>query len=115
MVHIICSLKFNGPNQIPVVFHSGSNYDYHFIITKLTKQILETIWITWKIYRNVQNRKNIDKKVINIDKDGNERVVTISYKIKFIDSARIIASSLSNRFYNLAEGIHKSKFEDCDC
>ena len=108
-------MKFNGPNQIPVVFHSGSNYDYHFIITKLTKQILETIWITWKIYRNVQNRKSIDKKVINIDKDGNERVVTISYKIKFIDSARIIASSLSNRFYNLAEGIHKSKFEDCDC
>ena len=115
MVHIICSLKFNGPNGIPVVFHMGSNYDYHFIIKKLTKQILETIWITWKIDRNVQNRKNFDKKVTNIDKDGTERVVTISYKIKFIDSAGIITSSLSNLFYNLAEGIHKSKFEDCDC
>ena len=31
-VHSICSLKFNVPNEIPVVFHNGSNYDYNFII-----------------------------------------------------------------------------------
>ena len=30
--HNICNLKFNVPNGIPVVFHNGSNYDYHFII-----------------------------------------------------------------------------------
>ena len=30
--HSICNLKFNVPNEIPVVFHNGSNYDYHFII-----------------------------------------------------------------------------------
>ena len=28
----ICNLIFNMPNEIPVVFHNGSNYDYHFII-----------------------------------------------------------------------------------
>ena len=33
------------------------------------------------------------KEVKNIDKDGNESVVTISDKINFIDSARFIASS----------------------
>ena len=26
------SLKFNVPNEIPVVFHNGSNYDNYFII-----------------------------------------------------------------------------------
>ena len=26
----ICNLKFNVPNEIPVVFHNGSKYDYHF-------------------------------------------------------------------------------------
>ena len=49
------------------------------------------------------------------DKDGNESVVTISYKIKLIDSARFMATSLLNLVDNLAEGIHKIKFKDCDC
>ena len=31
-VHSTCNSKFHLPNEIPVVFHSGSNYDYHFII-----------------------------------------------------------------------------------
>ena len=53
------------------------------------------------------------RKDTNIDKDGNENVVTISYKIKFIDSARNMASS--NLVDNLAEGNHKIKFKDCDC
>ena len=50
-----------------------------------------------------------------IDKDGNESVITISYKIKFIDSARFMASSLPNLVDNLAEGIHKIKCKDCNC
>ena len=33
--HIRCNLKFNAPNEIPVVFHMGSNYDYDFIIKEL--------------------------------------------------------------------------------
>ena len=42
-------------------------------------------------------------------------VATISYKIKLIDSARFISSSLSNLVDNLAEGIHKIKCKDCGC
>ena len=56
----------------------------------------------------------IEKKVVNIDKDGNESVVTISYKIRFIDSAKFMTSSLSNLVDNLTEGIHKTKCKDCD-
>ena len=55
------------------------------------------------------------KEVIKIDKDGNESVVTISYKIKFIDSARFMASSLSSLVDNLAKEIYKIKCKDCDC
>ena len=36
-------------------------------------------------------------------------VVTISYKIKFIDSATFMATSLSNLVDNLTEGIYKIK------
>ena len=51
----------------------------------------------------------IERKVTNIDKSGNESVVTISYKTKFIDSEIFMASSLSNLVDNLTEGIHKNK------
>ena len=56
----------------------------------------------------------IEKEVTKIDKDGNEIVVTISYKIKFIDSARFMPTSLSNLVVNLTEGIRKIKCKDCD-
>ena len=39
----------------------------------------------------------------------------MSYKIKFIDSARFMASPLSNFIDNLAEGSHKIKYKVCDC
>ena len=31
-VHSTCNLKYSVPKKIPIVFHSESNYDYHFII-----------------------------------------------------------------------------------
>ena len=37
-----------------------------------------------------------------MDKNGNENAVSISYKIKLIDSARFMASSLQNLVDNLA-------------
>ena len=33
----ICNLKYNLPKRIPIVFHNGSNYDYHFIIKELAE------------------------------------------------------------------------------
>ena len=51
----------------------------------------------------------IEKEITKIDKEGNESVATISYKLKFIDSARFMATSLSNLVDNLKEGIHKVK------
>ena len=58
---------------------------------------------------------SIEKEVTNIDKYGNESVATISYKIKFIYSARCMATSLSNLVDNITESAHKNKCKDCDC
>ena len=30
--HNICNLRYKVPKEIPIVFHNGSTYDYHFII-----------------------------------------------------------------------------------
>ena len=49
------------------------------------------------------------------DKDGNGRVVTISRKIKCIDSANVMASSLSDLVDDLADIMHKIKCKDCGC
>ena len=30
--HSICNLKYRAPKETPIAFHSGSYYDYHFIM-----------------------------------------------------------------------------------
>ena len=36
--HNICNLRYKIPKEIPIVFHNGSTYDYHFIIKELVKK-----------------------------------------------------------------------------
>ena len=38
-VHSICNLKYSVLKKIPIVFHNGSNHDYHFIIKDLTEEL----------------------------------------------------------------------------
>ena len=33
-----CNLKLHLSNEIPIVFHNGSNYDYHFMIKELANE-----------------------------------------------------------------------------
>ena len=65
--------------------------------------------MSWK---NIKKYKNfsvpIKKEVTKIDNGGNESVQSISYKINFIDSARFMASLLSNLVDNLDQGFIKS-------
>ena len=69
--------------------------------------------------KNTEKYKNfpvpVETGVTKIDEDSNESVVTISYKLKFIDRARFMATSLSNLVDNLTKGIHNIKRKDCDC
>ena len=83
--HSICNSKFTVLNEIPVVFHNGSNYDYHFIIKQLVNKFVGQFQCLGK---NTEKCKTffipIEKEVIGIDKDDNESVVTISYKINVL-------------------------------
>ena len=36
--HSICSLKYSITKEITIVFHNGSNYDYHFIMKEQTEE-----------------------------------------------------------------------------
>ena len=37
-VHSRCKLKYSVPKKVPIAFHNGSNYDYHFIIKELAEE-----------------------------------------------------------------------------
>ena len=63
-----------------------------------------------KIYKFFStSQKEITKK----DKDCNDEITKISYKIKFIDSFRFMSSSLSNLVDNLSEELHNDRCIDC--
>ena len=106
--HSICNLRFNVPNEIPAVFHSGLNYYYHFIIKELPNEFEGQFE---RFGENTEKYKissvSIEKEGKKVDKDGNEDIITAFYRINVIDNIRFMASSLSNLVDNLAEGIQK--------
>ena len=105
-MHSICNLKNSVLKKIPIVFHNGSNYYYHFIIKELAGQFTSLGQNTEKyIHFTVPE----EKQVTGIDKYGEEITKNKSYILHFIDSARFMASSLSNLVNNLSEEIHKTK------
>ena len=75
-------------NEIPIVFHRVSNYDYHFIIKELANEFeREFEWIG----ENNEKYKTfcmlhyvlcvaIKKEIIKIDKDSNKNFETIYTK-----------------------------------
>ena len=55
----------------------------------------------------------IKKETIKRDKDGDDEIIEMLYKIKFIDSFRFMSTSLSNLVNNLSEGVYNNKCTDC--
>ena len=55
----------------------------------------------------------IKKETTKKDKNGNDKIIKISCKIKFIDSCRFMSTSLSNLVINLSEGLHNDRCIDC--
>ena len=106
--HNICNLRYKVPKEIPIVFHNGSTYDYHFIIKELVKDFegnFECLGENTEKY--ITFLVPIKKKIENKD-------LEITYKIKFIDSYRFMSSSLSKLVDNLSEGTHNNKCLDCN-
>ena len=105
--HNICNLRYKVSKEIPIVFHNDSIYDYHFIIKELVKEFegnFECLGENTEKY--ITFSVPIKKKIENKD-------LEITYKIKFIDSYRFMASSLTKLVDNLSEGIRNNKCSDC--
>ena len=97
------------PKKI-LVFHNGSNYDYHFIIKELAEEFKrQFICLGENTEKYITFTVPIKKEVTRIDKNGDEITKNISYILQFIDSPRFIASSSSNLVNNLSERSHRIK------
>ena len=112
--HDIFNLRYKISKEIPAVFHNGSSYHYHFIIKNLAEEFegeFECLGENTEKYItfSVPIKKEITKK----DKNGNDKIVKISYKIKFSDSYRFMSTSLSKLIDNLSAGLHNDKCKDC--
>ena len=107
--HDICNLRYKTSKEIPVVFHNDSTYHYHFIIKNLAEEFereFECLGENTEKYItfSVPIKKEITKK---------DKIVKISYKIKFIDSYRFMLTSLSKLVGNLSKALHNDKYKDC--
>ena len=105
--HNTCNLRYKIPKNIPVIFHNGSTYDYHFIIKELANEFdgnFECLGENTEKY--ITFSAPIKKRIENKNMD-------ITYKIKFIDSFRFMATSLSKLVDNLTDNIHNDKCVKC--
>ena len=103
--HSICNLRYKIQREIPVVLHNGSTYDYHFIIRELAKQFKGNMEC---IRENMEKYITFSVLLKTINKNGKP----IIYKLKFIDSFRFMATSLSNLTDNLSE-VNKKECKSC--
>ena len=100
------------PKKIPIVFHNGSNYDYHFIIKELLEEFKKQLTcLGANTEKYITFTVQIEKEVTRIDKNGEEITKNTSYILQFIDSARFMANSfsISNLISNFSEGVHRVK------
>ena len=89
---------YNTPREIPVVFHNGSSYDYHFVIKGLAEEFEGDFECLG------ENKEKYITFSVPITKESNEDE-TIIYRIKFIDSFRFISTFLSTLVDNLSNKI----------
>ena len=105
--HNTCNLRYKVPKNIPVIFHNGSTYDYDFIIKELASEF------DGNFERLGENTEKYITFSVPIKKKIGNKNIDITYKIKFIDSFRFMATSLSKLVDNLTDNIHNDKCIKC--
>ena len=95
--------------KIPIVFHNGSSHDYYFIIKELVEEFKKQFTCSGEnTERCISFTVPVDKEVTRTNKNGDKKYrKNISYMLQCIDSARLMASSLSSLVNSISEGSHK--------
>ena len=71
VAHSIYSLKNSVPKKVPIVFHNGSNYNYHFIIKELAEEFKKPFTCLGEnAEKDLTFTVPVEKEVTRIDKNG---------------------------------------------
>ena len=95
--HSKCNLNYKIVKEIPVLFHNGSVYDYHFIIKHLAREFEGNSECLGENTEKYISFTVPFKKVIN------DKEISTEYRIRISDSCRFMKDSLSNLVDNLSE------------
>ena len=98
--HSSCNLKFKKPKFTPVFFHNLSGFDSHLFVTKLAKSKGDINCIPNNEEKYISFSKKIQIETY-LDKDKNEK--EIIHEVRFLDSAKFMASSLDSHVKNLGK------------
>ena len=103
--HSKCNLDYKVPKDIPIIIHNPS-YDTHFIINQLAEE-----------FKGELNciGENIEKFItfsVPIKKEGDNNK-KIAYKLRFIDSFRLMPTSLSELVDNMSGIFNSIECKSC--
>ena len=71
VAHSIYNLKNSVPKKVPIVFHNGSNYNYHFIIKELAEEFKKPFTCLGEnAEKDLTFTVPVEKEVTRIDKNG---------------------------------------------
>ena len=77
-------LKYSVPEEIPIIFHNGSNYDYHFVIKELAEKVEGQFNCLGKNTEKCTTSSiPIENEVTRVDKDWEKVTKTISYRQQY--------------------------------
>ena len=93
-MHTICNLNYKVPQEIPVKIQNVSKYDNCFII----KELAEESKGEFKCLRESAEKYISFSVPVKKEHDNNK---TMTYKIKFVDTCRLMPSKLSDLVENL--------------
>ena len=94
--HDICNTRYKVPKVVPVVFHNGSTFDYHFIIKELANEF------NGQFECLGENTEKLIAFSVPIKKEL-DNSKSMKCKIKFIDSFRFMSNKLSDLINNLSK------------
>ena len=98
--HSACNLGYKVLREIPVIFHNGSSYDYHFIIKYLAKEFKSHFQC---LGDNIEKCTSFSAPINKVIDEEDNEPKTIKYRIKIIGNCRFMSYPLSVLVDNLSE------------
>ena len=106
-LHSQCNLRLRRTRTIPVIFHNLSGYDSHLFV----KRLADTVGRVDCIPQNAEKYITFNKKNVHVDTIvRDEKEIKVYTRLKFVDSFRLMQSSLASLVRNIDRFDHTSRY-----